>query len=81
VLYKVFTAVTTIFSIENQLCRGKSAWRKARRGLVTLFMPWQDRPVLMALLRLVPGLGVFLEKSGFCVMGDVPRLPAKSVWG
>ena len=36
---------------------------------------------LMALLRLVPGLGVFLEKSGFCVMGDVPRLPAESAWG
>jgi len=36
---------------------------------------------LMALLRLVPGLGVLLEKSNFCVMGDVPRLPAESVWG
>lgn len=36
---------------------------------------------LMALLRLVLGLGVFLEKSGFCVMGDVPRLPAESAWG
>jgi hypothetical protein len=35
----------------------------------------------MALLRLVPGLGVLLEKSNFCVMGDVPRLPAESVWG
>jgi len=36
---------------------------------------------LMALLRLVPGLGVLLEKSGFCVMGDVPKLPAESAWG
>jgi hypothetical protein len=35
---------------------------------------------LMALLRLVPGLGVLLEKSGFCVMGDVPRLPVESAW-
>ena len=35
---------------------------------------------LMALLRLVPGLGLFLEKSGFCVMGDVPKLPAESPW-
>ena len=37
-------------------------------------------PRLMALLRLAPGLGVFLEKTGFCVMGDVPRLPAESGW-
>lgn len=36
---------------------------------------------LMALLRLVPGLGVFLEKAGFCVMGDVPKLPDESAWG
>jgi hypothetical protein len=36
---------------------------------------------VMALLRLVPGLGVFLEKSGFCVMGDVPKLPTDSAWG
>jgi ubiquinone/menaquinone biosynthesis C-methylase UbiE len=36
---------------------------------------------LMALLRLVPCLGVFLEKSGFCVMGNVPKLPAESAWG
>ena len=35
---------------------------------------------LMALLRLAPGLGVFLEKTGFCVMGDVPKLPAESAW-
>ena len=35
---------------------------------------------LMALLRLLPGLGVLLEKSGFCVMGDVPRLPVESAW-
>ena len=36
---------------------------------------------LMALLRLAPGLGLFLEKSGFCVMGDVPKLPDESAWG
>ena len=35
---------------------------------------------LMALLRLLPGLGLLLEKAGFCVMGDVPRLPAESSW-
>ena len=35
----------------------------------------------MALLRLVPGLGALLEKSNFCVMGDVPKLPAESAWG
>ena len=35
---------------------------------------------LMALLRVVPGLGVFLEKTGFCVMGDVNKLPAESAW-
>ena len=35
---------------------------------------------LMAFLRLVPGFGVFLEKAGFCVMGDVPKLPAESAW-
>jgi len=33
---------------------------------------------LMACLRLIPGLGVFLEKSYFCVMGDVPRLVNES---
>lgn len=36
---------------------------------------------LMALLCLVPVLGIFLEKLGFCVMGDVPRPPAESTWG
>ncbi len=36
---------------------------------------------LRILLRLVQGLGVLLEKSGFCLMGDVPRLPDESVWG
>jgi ubiquinone/menaquinone biosynthesis C-methylase UbiE/uncharacterized protein YbaR (Trm112 family) len=35
---------------------------------------------LMAVLRLVPGLGMFLEKSGFCVMGDVPKVPAETAW-
>ena len=28
----------------------------------------------MGFLRLVPGLGLFLEKSGFCVRGNVPRI-------
>ena len=36
---------------------------------------------VMALLSLVPGLGVLLEKSGFCVTGDVPKLPTDSAWG
>ena len=36
---------------------------------------------LMALMSLVPGLGMLLEKSGFCVTGDVPKLPAESAWG
>ncbi len=35
---------------------------------------------VMALLSLVPGLGNLFEKSGFCVTGDVPRLPADSAW-
>lgn len=35
---------------------------------------------LTALLRLMPGLGMLLEKSGFCAMGDVPKLPAESAW-
>jgi ubiquinone/menaquinone biosynthesis C-methylase UbiE/uncharacterized protein YbaR (Trm112 family) len=35
---------------------------------------------LMAFLRLIPGLGVLLEKSYFCVMGDVPRLANESAW-
>jgi len=35
---------------------------------------------LMALLRLVPVFGTFVEKSGFCVMGDVPKLPSESAW-
>lgn len=35
---------------------------------------------LTALLRLVPGLGLLLEKSGFCVTGDVPKSPAESVY-
>jgi hypothetical protein len=34
----------------------------------------------MAALRLIPGLGVVLEKSYFCVMGDVPNLPNESAW-
>jgi uncharacterized protein YbaR (Trm112 family)/ubiquinone/menaquinone biosynthesis C-methylase UbiE len=35
---------------------------------------------LMACLRLIPGFGVFLEKSYFCVTGDVPRLANESAW-
>ena len=35
---------------------------------------------LMATLRLVPTLGAFLEKSNFCVMGDVPRIVGESAW-
>ncbi|HYS88774.1 MAG TPA: methyltransferase domain-containing protein [Bradyrhizobium sp.] len=31
----------------------------------------------MGVLRQVPGLGVFLEKSGFCVQGDVPRIDSE----
>jgi len=34
----------------------------------------------MAALRLVPGFGVFLEKSGFCVQGDVPWLDGETAW-
>ncbi len=36
---------------------------------------------VMAFLRLIPGLGVFLEKTGFCVMGDVPKLPGEPTLG
>lgn len=35
---------------------------------------------LMATLRLLPGLGMFLEKAGFCVQGDVPRLTGETAW-
>lgn len=35
---------------------------------------------MMAALRLVPGLGSFLEKSGFCMQGDVPRIDGESAW-
>lgn len=35
---------------------------------------------IMAAMRLVPGLGWFLEKSGFCMQGDVPRLKGESAW-
>lgn len=35
---------------------------------------------LMALLSLMPGLGYFLEKSGLCVTGDVPKLGKDSTW-
>lgn len=33
---------------------------------------------IMAVLRLIPILGVFLEKAGFCVRGDVPKLVDES---
>jgi len=32
----------------------------------------------MGVLRQVPGLGVFLEKSGLCVQGDVPRVNSEN---
>ena len=35
---------------------------------------------LMALLRLVPGLGLFLEKACICVMGDVPKIIGESAY-
>ena len=35
---------------------------------------------LMAVLRLVPGLGWFLEKAGFLVQGDVPRIEGEPTW-
>lgn len=35
---------------------------------------------IMGGLRLVPVLGFLLEKSGFCVQGDVPILENESVW-
>jgi uncharacterized protein YbaR (Trm112 family) len=35
---------------------------------------------MMAALRLVPLLGLFLEKSGFCVQGDVPRVEGEGRW-
>lgn len=34
----------------------------------------------MSVLRLIPGLGFFLEKSGFCVQGDVPLVSDESFW-
>lgn len=35
---------------------------------------------LMAFLRLIPGLGIVLEKLSFCVMGDVPKLANEPAW-
>lgn len=35
---------------------------------------------LMALMRLIPGLGWFLEKAGFCIQGDVPHIANQTVW-
>jgi ubiquinone/menaquinone biosynthesis C-methylase UbiE len=34
----------------------------------------------MASLRLVPGLGLLLEKAGFCIQGDVPGIDGESKW-
>ena len=34
----------------------------------------------MAFLRLIPSLGVALEKSYFCVMGNVPKLADETAW-
>lgn len=33
---------------------------------------------IMGILRLVPGLGIFLEKAGFCVRGEVPKIAGES---
>lgn len=33
---------------------------------------------LMGILRLIPGLGLALEKAGFCVRGDVPSIDGES---
>lgn len=35
---------------------------------------------IMATLRLVPVVGWFLEKSRFCVQGDVPRIDGETTW-
>lgn len=35
---------------------------------------------LMAVLRLLPGFGVLLEKAGFCVQGDVPLIQDETIW-
>lgn len=34
----------------------------------------------MSVLRLIPGLGWLLEKAGFVVQGDVPRIPNETLW-
>ena len=34
----------------------------------------------MSVLRQVPGFGWFLEKSGVCVRGDVPKIPGETWW-
>jgi ubiquinone/menaquinone biosynthesis C-methylase UbiE/uncharacterized protein YbaR (Trm112 family) len=34
---------------------------------------------IMGVLRLIPGMGLLLEKSGFCVRGDIP-IQGKGVW-
>ncbi len=35
---------------------------------------------MMAFVRLIPGVGYVVEKSGFCLQGDVPRIPGESLW-
>jgi uncharacterized protein YbaR (Trm112 family) len=35
---------------------------------------------IMGILRLAPGIGLLLEKSGFCVRGDIPRTQDEGVW-
>src|SRR5574340_1781517 len=32
----------------------------------------------MGMLRQIPGLGLILEKDGFCVQGDVPRVSGET---
>ncbi len=34
--------------------------------------------IIMGVFRLIPGVGFFLEKSGFCVQGDVPSIVNES---
>jgi uncharacterized protein YbaR (Trm112 family)/SAM-dependent methyltransferase len=35
---------------------------------------------LMGILRFIPGVGLMLEKSGFCTQGDVPTLQGEAWW-
>jgi len=34
----------------------------------------------VAVLRLLPVLGLFLEKAGFCTQGDVPQIEDETIW-